>query len=75
MAVNSDDQYFMRLAVAKAKEGIKKGQTPFGACIVKDNRVISLAHNLVWKTTDITAHAEIVAIRAACNTFIRTLNA
>lgn len=60
------DDKFMRLAIAKAMEGVKKGQTPFGACIVKGGKVISCSHNLVWKNTDITAHAEIIAIRAAC---------
>ena len=58
----------MRMAIAKAKEGIAAGQTPFGACIVKDGRAVACAHNKVWKTTDITAHAEIVAIREACLT-------
>lgn len=57
---------FMRLAISKAKSGIKKGQTPFGACIVKNGKVISCAHNVVWKTTNITAHAEINAIEKAC---------
>lgn len=56
----------MRLAIVKAKEGIEKGQTPFGACIVRDGEVISCAHNEVWKRMDITAHAEICAIREAC---------
>jgi len=60
------DERFMRLAIAKAMEGVKKGQTPFGACIVKGGKVIVCSHNLVWKNTDITAHAEITAIRAAC---------
>lgn len=60
------DLKFMRLAIEKAKAGIKGGQTPFGACIVKNNKVIACSHNLVWKNTDITAHAEITAIRAAC---------
>jgi len=64
--MHSDDIKFMRLAINKAKEGIKKGQTPFGACIVRNNKVIVCAHNVVWKTTDITAHAEINAIRLAC---------
>ena len=54
------------MAMAKARKGILKGQTPFGACIVKDRRVLSCEHNVVWKTTDITAHAEIHAIRQAC---------
>lgn len=49
-----------------ALQGIRKGQTPFGACIVKNGKVISLAHNRVWMRTDITAHAEIEAIRIAC---------
>jgi guanine deaminase len=57
---------FMELAIQKAYDGIKDGQTPFGACIVKNNEVISCEHNVVWKTTDITAHAEIHAIRKAC---------
>jgi guanine deaminase len=64
--VKNNDLKFMRLAMAKAQEGIIKGQTPFGACIVKNNKVIACSHNLVWKNTDITAHAEITAIRLAC---------
>ena len=57
---------FMKLAINKALEGIQNGQTPFGACIVKDNEIISCEHNVVWATSDITAHAEIHAIRTAC---------
>ena len=60
------DEKFMTLAIARTKQGIEKGQTPFGACIVKAGRVISCEHNTVWKSTDITAHAEICAIRKAC---------
>ncbi|MEK6973533.1 MAG: nucleoside deaminase [archaeon] len=61
-----DDERLMKLAIEKTKDGIAKGQTPFGACIVKNGRVISCVHNVVWKSTDITAHAEIHAIREAC---------
>lgn len=62
------DKNFMLLAIKKAKAGIEQGQTPFGACIIriKDRKIISCAHNIVWKTTDITAHAEVTAIREAC---------
>ena len=60
------DENFMRLAIQKAKEGVDNGQAPFGACIVKNDEIISCEHNRVWETTDITAHAEIVAIREAC---------
>ncbi|MBP9865674.1 MAG: nucleoside deaminase [Candidatus Omnitrophica bacterium] len=60
------DKHYMRLALAAADRGVAKGQTPFGACIVKNRKVVVTAHNVVWKTTDITAHAEINAIRLAC---------
>lgn len=66
MKSTDTDKQFMRLAINKTKEGIQSGQTPFGACIVKDGEVVVCAHNVVWKTTDITAHAEINAIRQAC---------
>jgi len=64
--LNKNDEKFMRLAIEKARQGVGKGQTPFGACIVKGNKVVSCSHNLVWKNADITAHAEITAIRQAC---------
>jgi len=57
---------FMRMAIRKALIGVRQGQTPFGACIVKDGRVLACEHNRVWQTTDITAHAEVIAIRVAC---------
>ncbi len=60
------DEQFMRQAMAVARKGIRKGQTPFGACIVHKGKVVALNHNQVWHTTDITAHAEIQAIRNAC---------
>jgi tRNA(Arg) A34 adenosine deaminase TadA len=60
------DAHYMRLAIEKAKEGIAKGQSPFGACIARAGDVVSCSHNVVWLTTDITAHAEVTAIRDAC---------
>lgn len=60
------DEKFMRQAIGKALEGIALGQSPFGSCIVKDGKVLSCAHNVVWENTDSTAHAEITAIREAC---------
>jgi tRNA(Arg) A34 adenosine deaminase TadA len=66
MKVETIHEKFMRLAINKAKQGIKQGQTPFGACISKDGVVISCVHNIVWESLDITAHAEISAIREAC---------
>ena len=57
---------FMRIAIDKAKEGIAKGQEPFGACIVRDRKTISVAHNTARGDPDVTAHAEMNAIRMAC---------
>jgi guanine deaminase len=53
-------------AIAVAREAIPKGQTPFGCVVVRDGRVLARAHNEVWARTDITAHAEVNALRQAC---------
>jgi len=60
------DKSFMQMAIDKAKHGMENGNSPFGACIVNNAEVIACEHNLVWQSTDITAHAEVNAIRAAC---------
>jgi len=60
------DEKFMRLAIATAREGIANGQEPFGACIIKGEEVISVAHNTTIEDMDVTAHAEMNAIREAC---------
>lgn len=62
------DEEFMQIALRKAAEGVARGQTPFGAALVKDGAVVSCEHNRVWSSTDITAHAEILALREACRT-------
>jgi tRNA(Arg) A34 adenosine deaminase TadA len=56
----------MRLAIETTRTGLAKGQTPFGAVITKNNELVIAAHNVVWETTDITAHAEVNALRLAC---------
>lgn len=68
-----DDKLGMRLAIDKAREAISKGQTPFGAAILKEGEVVAVAHNTVWKDTDPTAHAEMNAIREAARK-LRTIN-
>jgi tRNA(Arg) A34 adenosine deaminase TadA len=56
----------MRLAIEKCRQGIAANQSPFGCAIARDGSVLSCAHNTVVLTTDITAHAEVNAIREAC---------
>jgi len=64
--MSADHEDWMRQAVEAARLGIDDGQSPFGACIVRDGKAVACAHNVVWAQTDITAHAEIHAIRLAC---------
>jgi guanine deaminase len=59
------DEDYMRLAIRKAQDGIEAGQSPFGAAIVKEGNVVAVAHNVVWRTCDPTAHAEVTCIRQA----------
>ena len=58
----------MQLAIEKCRAGIAAGQSPFGCAIERQGRVIACSHNTVVLTTDITAHAEVNAIREACRT-------
>ena len=60
------DQEFLRGAIAKAREGVRRGQSPFGTSIVMNGEVLCCVHNQVLATCDSTAHAEMVAIREAC---------
>ncbi len=58
---------FMKMAYREALSNITgKEGGPFGAVIVKDNKVIARAHNQVLLRGDPTAHAEVMAIRKAC---------
>jgi tRNA(Arg) A34 adenosine deaminase TadA len=61
-----DPDELMRRAIAKAREGIALGQSPFGCAIAVNERTIVAAHNLVLASIDITAHAEVNALREAC---------
>lgn len=55
----------MRKAIALSLENIKNGGGPFGAVVVKDEKIISTGVNLVTSNIDPTAHAEVNAIRKA----------
>lgn len=53
-------------AVEMAIQNAKDGQGPFAAIVVKDNEIIGRGTNLVAHRNDPTAHAELLAIREAC---------
>lgn len=62
-----DDIFFMNHALTQAKEAFDKNEVPIGAVIVINNKIIARAHNLTEQLNDPTAHAEMLAITAACN--------
>lgn len=63
----SEDEKFMRRAIELAQKGMETGAGgPFGCVVVKDGEIVGEGSNLVTSTNDPTAHAEVVAIRNAC---------
>jgi tRNA(Arg) A34 adenosine deaminase TadA len=58
----------MRRAIALSLECVSSDEGPFGAVVVHDGKIVGEGVNRVVPTGDPTAHAEIVAIRAACRT-------
>ena len=60
-----DDTHWMRLALAEAQAAASAGEVPVGAIVVKDGQVIATGRNAPVEGHDPTAHAEIVALRAA----------
>lgn len=67
MNQDSTDKYFLKKAIELADKNSVDGENgPFGAIIVKDNKIIGEGRNKVVETNDPSAHAEINAIRKAC---------
>lgn len=67
LAMRKRREEWMKQAIDLALENVRAGRGgPFGALLVKDNEIISTGVNLVTTSNDPTAHAEIVAIRGAC---------
>lgn len=64
--MDADDERFMRAAVEFAGEALALGEVPVGACLVgTDGEVLAAGFNRTITDSDPTAHAEIVALRAA----------
>lgn len=59
------DHRFMRIALAAARRAAERGEVPIGAVVVRDQEIIGVAHNAPIELNDPTAHAEILALRAA----------
>src|SRR5215217_2512548 len=61
----------MGLALAEARAAASRGEVPVGAVIVRDGAVIAAAGNRPRELHDPTAHAEILAVRRACESGVR----
>lgn len=59
------DEYFMKLAIQEAQKAADAGEVPIGAVITSGDQVLARCHNSTEMLTDVTAHAEILAITAA----------
>lgn len=61
------DEYYMLQALKEAKKAFDDGETPVGAVILQNERIIARAFNQVERLKDSTAHAEIIALTSAFN--------
>lgn len=61
------DEFFMNEAIREAQKAFEEDEVPVGAVIVSNNTIIARSHNLTETLTDVTAHAEILAITSAEN--------
>lgn len=63
-----DDIHFMKEALRMAQQAFDAGEVPVGAVVVWNDKIIGRGYNQVEQLADSTAHAEMIAITAACNT-------
>ncbi|MDE7345213.1 MAG: nucleoside deaminase [Muribaculaceae bacterium] len=63
--IPKSDEYWMRLALDEAELALAEDEVPVGAVVVCNDRIIGRGHNQTERLTDVTAHAEMIAITAA----------
>ena len=61
------EEYYMRSALREAERALEEDEVPIGAIVVCDGQIIGKGHNQTERLIDPTAHAEMIAITAACN--------
>jgi tRNA(adenine34) deaminase len=68
IGIRPGDERFLEAALQEARAAADEGEVPVGAVVVFDDRIVGRGHNRVEAAQDPTAHAEILAIGAACQT-------
>lgn len=66
VSAESDIKY-MRAALEQAQQALEMGEIPIGAVVVCDGHIVATGHNMVETLSDPSAHAEMIALTAACN--------
>jgi len=67
MKTHEQDEKFMELALEQARQALRLDEVPVGAVIVRNGQVIASGYNLREANQDPSAHAEMIAIRAAAH--------
>ena len=65
MVASDSDQSWMAIALEEARLAEQAGEVPVGAVIVREGAIVARAHNRTVRDQDASAHAEMLAIRAA----------
>lgn len=65
---NGMDNRMMEAALAQARMAGERGEVPIGAVVVCGGRIVGTGHNMTETLSDPTAHAEMIALTAACDT-------
>ena len=66
--LQQEDEHFMRMALAEAKQALAAQEIPIGAIVVCNGKVVGRGYNLTEQLNDVTAHAEMQAFTAAAET-------
>lgn len=65
---SQEDEYYMGLALLQAQKALEEEEIPVGAVVICQGRIVAKAYNQTEVLTDVTAHAEMIAITSAAQT-------
>ena len=66
--IRNEDAYYMSLALKQAERALEEEEIPVGAVVVCQGKIVAKAYNQTEMLTDVTAHAEMLAITSAAQT-------
>ncbi len=65
--MTAEDSRYMQAALDQAQRAMESGEVPIGAVVVCRGRIVATGHNMTETLSDPTAHAEMIALTAACD--------